>query len=392
VDGGSQRPLEPDRDVDRQLVTGGYVGAGELEGAEVSVGGSCGALQHRAADAHRQGADLVTVAVPVPGTDDLVVDICAGPGADRVRGLVLPGGATLAGKVYSAGETVVVEDAGADPRVSAGGGVYEGMGAAFMLPLGTGDHVRGVLQVFAHAGRPVFSEGTVDMVAGFAGHAGLALEIADRRRDAELIAGFQDRDRIARDLHDVAIQRLFASGMTLQGVARMVDRDDAVDLIMRTVDDLDETIRLIRSTIFSLKARDHTRSSGLRSRVLKIADEAAGSLGFAPTLRMEGLLDTVVPEDLADDAVAVLREALSNTARHAEATKVEVSLDATTTELLVTVDDNGIGIPEEPERRSGLANLSERARQRGGAFHATLRSDTPGTTLCWRAPYNDSGN
>lgn len=137
-----------------------------------------------------------------------------------------------------------------------------------MLPLGTPEHVRGVLQVMARAERIPFSEAVVAMVTGFAGHAALALEVAERRREAELLTVFQDRDRIARDLHDVAIQRLFASGMTLQGVTRIVDRPDAADLIMRTVDDLDETIRLIRSTIFSLKARERGQDTGLRSRAL----------------------------------------------------------------------------------------------------------------------------
>ncbi|HSA52942.1 MAG TPA: GAF domain-containing protein [Yinghuangia sp.] len=333
------------------------------------------------------GADLVTVAVPVPGTGDLVVDTVSGTGADRIRGLVLPSGG-LAGLVHASGETAVIDDAASDPRVrdTAEGGPFEGIGPAFMLPLGTSGQARGVLLVAAHTGHNPFDEAIVTMVSGFTGHAALALEIADRRRDAELIAGFEDRDRIARDLHDVAIQRLFASGMTLQGVARMLGRDDAVDLIMRTVDDLDETIRLIRSTIFSLKARDRTQSTALRSRVLKLADEAATTLGSTPTLRLEGLLDTAVSQDLADDAVAVLREALSNTARHAKATRVEVSVEATARELVLTVTDNGIGIPEQPARSSGLANLADRADNRSGTFDIRPREDGSGTVLTWRVP------
>ncbi|MDI2125441.1 sensor histidine kinase [Yinghuangia seranimata] len=335
------------------------------------------------------GADLVTVAVSVPGTDDLVVDAADGDAADELRGLVLSSGTTLAGKVYTSGETAVSDNLSEDPRVqeSAVNDAYRGLGAAFMLPLGTSDHVRGVLQVIAHVGRPAFPEATVAMVTGFASHAALALEIAERRREAELLTTFQDRDRIARDLHDVAIQRLFATGMSLQGVTRMVDRPEAVDLIMRNVDDLDETIRLIRSTIFSLKARERGKAAGLRSRVLQLADHAAEQLGFTPTLRLEGLLDTAVPEEMGDHILAVIREALSNVARHAHATRVEVSLEATPTEVGITVTDNGVGMPTERERSSGLANLAARAAELHGDFDVVPRDGGKGTVLSWRARY-----
>ncbi|MCF2528929.1 GAF domain-containing sensor histidine kinase [Yinghuangia soli] len=339
------------------------------------------------------GADLVTIAVPVPGTDDLVVDAADGERADAVRGLVLSGGATLAGKVYSSGETAVSEDLSADPRVQHHGvnDIYGGFGPGFMLPLGTADHVRGVLQVMSRSGRPAFSEPVVAMVSGFAGHAALALEVAERRRDAELLTVFQDRDRIARDLHDVAIQRLFASGMTLQGVTRIVGRKDAADMIMQTVDDLDETIRLIRSTIFSLKARERGQATGLRARVLQLADQAAEQLGFAPTLRLEGLLDTAPPEEFGEHILAVLREAISNSARHAKATRVEVSLEAGPTSVTAVVTDNGIGIPADRTRSSGLDNLAARAAQLGGTFSVAARSGGPGTVVTWQAPYPDAG-
>ncbi|MCF2533311.1 GAF domain-containing sensor histidine kinase [Yinghuangia soli] len=335
------------------------------------------------------GADLVAIAVPVPGTDELVVDAADGETADNVRGLVLTGGATLAGKVYVSGETAVCDNLAVDPRVQDQGisEIYGEFGPAFMLPLGTTENVRGVLQVMSRQGRAPFPDGIVAMVTGFAGHAGLALEIAERRRDAELLTVFQDRDRIARDLHDVAIQRLFASGMTLQGVTRIVGRADAAEMIMKTVDDLDETIRLIRSTIFSLKARERTAGTGLRARILQLADEAVGSLGFAPTLRLEGLLDTRVPEELADHVMSVLGEALSNTARHAQATRVEVSVEATADQVTVRVTDNGTGIPAERTRSSGLANLETRAAELAGSFTVGSASADSGTLLTWQALY-----
>ncbi|NUU21414.1 MAG: GAF domain-containing protein [Streptomycetaceae bacterium] len=336
-------------------------------------------------------ADLVTVALPVPGTDDLVIDAVAGEPRERLKGLVLAGGATLAGKVYATGETAVSDDLSTDDRVQDKTLVdlSAGLGPAFILPLGTTDHVRGVLTVAGRRGRSPFSPSAIAMVSGFSGHAALALEVAERRRDAELLTVFQDRDRIARDLHDVAIQRLFASGMTLQGVTRIVGRQDAADLIMKTVDDLDETIRLIRSTIFSLKARERVRGTGLRTRVLQLADQAVETLGFSPTLRLEGLLDTAVPPDYADHVVAVLREALSNVSRHARASKVEVSVEATATELRVVVTDNGTGIPADRTRSSGLTNLEDRARELGGSFDA-VALPTGGTRVTWQVPYPDA--
>lgn len=335
-------------------------------------------------------ADLVALVVPVPGSDDLVVeavDAVEEADADVIRGLVLPSSESLAGKVYTSGETVVVGELSTDPRVHAAQkGVSATMGPAFMLPLGTSSHVRGVLQVMAHTGRTGFADATVRMVSGFAGHAGLALEIAERRRDSELIAAFRERDHIAHDLHDVAIQRLFAAGMTLQGVAQLVDNPDVQDVVMRTVDDLDETIRLIRSTIFALKNRDRTRSTGLRGSILRLADEAGQSIGFAPVLRLEGPLDTAVAEHLTDHVLAVLREALSNTARHARAAHVAVTAQVTATHVRLTVEDDGVGIPTYPDRRSGLANLDARARELAGSFRIAPREDGAGTVLTWTVP------
>ncbi|MFE2873500.1 histidine kinase, partial [Embleya sp. NPDC059259] len=240
-------------------------------------------------------ADLVTLAVPVAGTDDLVVEAVAGPLADRVRGLVLSGESTLMGKVFSSGETITRSDLGHDPGAVVARTVGIDLGSAFLLPLGTPDSIRGVLQVANRAERPELTEAVLRMVAGFADHAALALEIAERRRDAELLTVLQDRDRIARDLHDLAIQRLFATGMTLQSATRFIDHPEALERVESAVDALDDTIKVIRSTIFSLKARDRDTGTGLRSRCLREVDAATEILGFAPTLRVDGLLDTTRP-------------------------------------------------------------------------------------------------
>ncbi|MEU5894510.1 GAF domain-containing protein [Streptomyces sp. NPDC047461] len=332
------------------------------------------------------GADLVTLAVPVPGADNLVIEAAAGVNADRARGLVLPAAGTLAGKVYSSGERMNTADWSADPRADHDMAAHLRLGPAFMVPLGSSEHVRGVLQIAAVPGRPAFADGTIDMIAGFAGHAALALEIADRRRDAEQFLVMSDRDRIARDLHDLVIQRLFADGLTLQTtLARAADRPDITERVQRVIDDLDSTIKVIRSTIFALQERGRGDGTGLRARLLAETEKATESLGFTPALRMTGLLDTAVPQEHAEHLVAVLREALSNTARHARATAVDIGAEATGTDVRLRVSDNGCGIAPATSRRSGLANLHSRAQELGGTV-TFARNDPSGTVLDFSAP------
>ncbi|WP_331768041.1 GAF domain-containing protein [Embleya sp. NBC_00896] len=330
-------------------------------------------------------ADLVTLAVPVAGTGNLVVEAAEGDSADRVRGLILAGTGTLMGKVFDSGEAINSTDLRDDPRAVVAKSMDFDLGSAFLLPLGTPDRIRGVLQIANRTGRPQLSEAVVRMVTGFADHAALALEIAERRSDAELLTVLQDRDRIARDLHDLAIQRLFATGMTLQSATRFIDHPEALDRVESAVDALDETIKVIRSTIFSLKARGRDQSTALRSRCLREVDATVEALGFAPTLRVDGLLDTLVPESVADHVVAVLREALANAARHAHASRVEVHVEADTERVRLRVADDGAGPPAEIVRHSGLVNMRERAEALGGTCSFGPASDR-GAVLEWQVP------
>jgi signal transduction histidine kinase len=329
-------------------------------------------------------ATLVTLAVPVAGTGNLVVEAAAGRDTDRVRGLVLPD-TTLAAKVYSSGETITTDDWNTDPRTEHDTAPLP-LGPVFLVPLGTPEHVRGVLQVSGLPGRTAFSEAAVAMIAGFANHAALALEIAEHRRAAEQLLLLGDRDRIARDLHDLAIQRLFAAGLSLQSLlTQFTDRPQAAGRIERVVDDLDETIKIIRSTIYALGRRGADGDTGLRTRLVAETGRASAVLGFSPALRMTGLLDTLVAGDIADHLLAVLREALTNTARHAHATAVDIVAEATATRLRLLVTDNGRGIDPTRTRRSGLANLHTRATELGGTLTLAPRRPT-GTTLEWTVP------
>ncbi|MEU6973613.1 GAF domain-containing protein [Kitasatospora aureofaciens] len=335
------------------------------------------------------GADLAVVAVPMPDTGELEVRIAVGLGAEQHRGLVLSVEGSFMGAAFRTGGLVVSPDVQKDPRITAGPPRWQGLGPAVAVPVGTAERgIRGVLLLARAAGAPLFEEGESGPLLGFAGQAAVAMELAERRLDSEQVALLKERDRIARDLHDLAIQRLFATGMTLQGATRFIDHPEATDRVLRAIDDLDETAKTIRATIFGLRLRESgPAASGLRARLVGVVDRAARSLGFTPALRMTGLLDATVPAEIADAAVAVLEEALSNAARHARAHAVDAAVSAEG-DVIVTVTDDGVGLPEGG-RRSGLTNLADRATALGGTFTARTRPEG-GTELVWRVPLPES--
>ncbi|MFJ3336259.1 GAF domain-containing protein [Streptomyces sp. NPDC086766] len=345
-------------------------------------GGVLGLIAERARDI--TGAALAVVAVPMSDTDALTVELAIGQEAEVLRGLVMPVTGTLLGQAYDGGVAVTTPDVAQDERVSGGLQRFTGLGPAGAVPIGSGDRVRGVVLLVREAGANEFSEPEMDQLQVFAAQAAVAMELAERRQDAEQIILLEDRDRIARDLHDLAIQRLFATGMTLQSAGRFVEHTEAKERVLRAVDDLDETIKIIRSTIFGLRTRNDDAAPGLRTRAVRVVGEAAPVLGFAPSVRMEGLLDTHVPKDVADHVVAVLSESLTNIARHARADRAEVVLETDGREVRLTVTDNGVGIPAGG-RRSGLGNMAERARKLGGDMELGS-PDGGGTRLVWYAP------
>ncbi|MFJ2578209.1 GAF domain-containing protein [Kitasatospora aureofaciens] len=331
------------------------------------------------------GADLADISVPVAGTGTVRVELALGGDVSCRAGLVVSLEGSLSGAACASGVPATTADLAGDPRLSAGPRRFDGLGPAVAVPLGRAEgQIDGVLLLARAAGEPEFTDREIGPLLGFADQAALALELAERRRDAEQLAMLEDRDRIARDLHDLAIQRLFATGMTLQSAARVIEHPGASDRVLRAVGDLDETIKIIRSTIFGLRARADATGQGLRARAVRTVEQAQAVLGFAPRLSMEGLLDTDVPSEVAEHVLAVLAEALSNTARHAEAGRVEVVLQAVGGRVVLTVQDNGVGIPEQG-RRSGLRNLAERAGTLGGTFELD-RPAEGGTRVVWSAP------
>ncbi len=329
------------------------------------------------------GADLVVLVLPAGNRDELVIEHACGDGAAQARGLVLHKQSSVSGIVMASGKPLTIADFSNDPRVAEVAREHLTLGPAVLVPLGPAGDVRGVLTAGRRRGALPLAPPAVEMLITFAAQAGIGLELAEHRKDSQRLALFEDRDRIARDLHDLVIQRLFATGMSLQGVTALMTDTEAVHRVEQAVDALDETIRDIRSAIFALQSRGETVRPGVRSRILGVMEEMTDPLGFVPALRLAGPIDTQVPGDLASQMLAALREALANVAKHAQASRADVTVEAGT-DLVLVVRDNGVGLPETG-RRSGLANLTERAAELGGTL-SVATAEGGGTQLEWRVP------
>lgn len=305
-------------------------------------------------------------------------------------GVVIPAESPVVARLLE-GEPVFVDDAASDPRMISR--LTSQYGACMMLPLQSGGRVLGALVTPRARGMRPFTEAERTLATQFASQAALALMMAEAQRDRERLAVFEDRDRIARDLHDLVIQRLFATGMMLEGAQRRSIVPEVREGVGKAVDELDVTIQEIRTAIFALQQGPAEAPSGLRTRVLREINMAAVPLGFKPAHRFLGPIDAVVGELVGKNLIAALREALSNAFRHSEASRIEVVLDSTVSladgrpGVRLEVSDDGVGIPEGG-RRSGLRNLRRRAESLGGSssYGPGLGEDGGGTTLVWEAP------
>jgi signal transduction histidine kinase len=260
-------------------------------------------------------------------------------------------------------------------------GMGVGFGPALALPLRAGESTAGVLLAMRAPGSAGFDEQQLQVVSSFADQAALALQRAEAqsaRRELDVLA---DRDRIARDLHDHVIQRLFAIGLGMQGTHRLAKAPVLAGRLREHIDQLHEVIQEIRTAIFDLQT-DAGDGSGLRARLHAVIAELTEDTQVRTTVRMSGPLD-VVPAGLGEHAEAVVREAVSNAVRHAGATELSVTISLDD-DLVIDVSDNGVGIPETVAR-SGLHNLAQRATETGGHFRASRR-ESGGTQLVWSAP------
>lgn len=254
------------------------------------------------------------------------------------------------------------------------------------VPIRVRDEVFGNLYLTDKASAEVFTDVDEELVVGLAAAAGVAIENARLLSKVEELALVEDRERIARDLHDTVIQRLFATGMSLQSAVRLVTSDPgaAIGRIGGAVDELDTTIKQLRTAIFDLEQAKATHD-GLRARILALAREAAVPLGFDPRVVLDGAIDTALHDNVGNELVATLREALSNVARHARATRVDVEV-VVDGEVRLTVTDDGLGPPSDDlPVGKGLRNMGDRAAKLGGALQ--LRAALGGGTVVeWTAP------
>lgn len=305
-----------------------------------------------------------------------------GPMASEVIGFTVDENGSLAGLAYRSGRSLNLTEAEVDAGREANPGLPK-MGPSLLVPFGGAGDVRGVITASRPPGAPPFPADDLPAVEAFAEQAELAYELAQHRRDSELLSLFAERDRIASNLHDQVIQRLFATGMALEGAASLaqVDPGNAVSKIRQAVSEIDATIKQLRTTVYALQNPTEATAS-LRAKVIDIVDGAGADLGFAPAVRFEGMINTAVDTAAAKQLLAVLREALSNVAKHAAATEVGISVSAGS-QLRLTIEDNGAG-PDDAARRSRLANLAVRAEQLGGQLEVAAAD--PGTRLIWSVP------
>lgn len=326
-------------------------------------------------------ADIVTVVQPDADHEHLVVEVAVGVGSEELKASTYPIENTLSSHVLKTGQPVVV-DVSRDVLPVPGSVYYSSIvpvGPVMALPLVGATGARGVLVVGRLQGRHRFTQDEVEMATSFANHASIALELVEARRDQQRMVLLEDRARIARDLHDHVIQQLFAAGMGIQGVAANLDEVRAGQL-EEVVGRVDEAIRQIRSSIFQLTP--HRFSGHLRTAVMDVVAEVTPALGFAPEVSFSGPVDILSDPALTGDVAAVVREGLTNVARHAGAGRVQVAVSGTTDTMTVCVTDDGVGVGETG-RRSGLANIRRRAEERAGTL--TIEGCDPGTRITWTA-------
>ncbi len=364
----------------------------EVTNALLSGGPDLDALRLIAEQA-RASADALLAGVAVPNTGGgMRLAAADGDDAESLLGAALPADDGSIAEAVRSGQPVRLEE----PNAGAGWWtlgyqepappVLTRLRSGVAVPLTAGTELLGVLMVGSELPN-AFDEVDHSIMQTFGTHAALALEYARAQRDSRQLAVYQDRDRIARDLHDLVIQRLFAVGLGLQGITRLVESPAVGGRIGEAVADIDQTIRDIRRTIFSLQeVPDVDGGVSLRTQLLRAVQEPVEAFGFEPRLSLDGPLDSLVPDELRPDLLACVREALANVARHARARNVhvEVSVDPRGQLLRLTVRDDGTGLPENPPAGSGMRNMRARAERWGGQCAVSPRPEG-GTQVSWTA-------
>jgi signal transduction histidine kinase len=352
------------------------------------------------------GAATAVLILPSVG-EELIIEIAQGDGADQLIGTRLPAEGR-AHTVLTEGIGMIVDSLASTYTLRVN--QLRGYGPALYAPMRTSGRGVGVMLLLRQKGAACFDQADLTTAESFASQAALALVLAEARLNQDVAAMVSERERIARDLHDLAIQQLFATGMRLESARRDaqagVEPAGLAKTLTDALDSIDSTVREIRAIVSHL--RDPSSDEPLAERLRHEASAARTLLGFAPSLvllldgralsgqrdeQAEAAFDLITPS-LADDLVAVVREGLSNAGRHAKAASVTVTVSLSSPnapavpdgQVAVRVEDDGVGLPPDLARQSGLINLADRAAQRHGLFHAEARTDSPGTRLEWIAP------
>ncbi len=318
--------------------------------------------------------------LPADEVDALVVAAAVGLHASEVIGQRIPVEASTSGGVFRSGKPLITETLSYPIQAF----TDVGQRSAILMPLRTPDEIAGVIAVARSADQPSFDDSYLALVSDFATHAAIALMLASGREHARQLTIVAERERIAHDLHDHVIQRLFAAGMDLQGTVARVRSPEVSDRLNRTLDDLQTIIEEIRTTIFQLKSP--SENDGFRAEIQRVVADLTENRDIVTTVRMHGPM-TAISGELAEHAEAVTAEAISNAVRHSGASRLTVEVSAADM-LTVDIIDNGCGVPVDNSRRSGLANMSYRAAQVGGRCEVSTPPEG-GTRVHWTAPLSD---
>ncbi|MEV0842442.1 GAF domain-containing protein [Actinocatenispora sera] len=324
------------------------------------------------------GADLALVLLDDEDEQCMTVRVVSGTDGEQLAGAQVPSASGELGRVTGGSVSAL-----ADLADAADWPTPLHTGPALLVPLSASGRTLGALAIATNDTHRPVEPPDMALMETFAGQAALALERARDQQQRQLFAILGDRERIARDLHDLVIQRLFAAGTQLATTDQLVIKPEVHKRINAVIDDLDATIRDIRGTIFQLRT---PAEDDLRNQIRITVDQARPSLGFPAQLSLRGPVDTLVTGELRGCLLAVIRESLSNIARHAQASTVTVTVTVSADLLRVEVTDDGVGIDPTAVRRSGgLANMTERAQHHGGTFTWSGREPT-GTILEWSVP------
>jgi two-component system, NarL family, sensor histidine kinase DevS len=338
-------------------------------------------------------SDMAGVLAPSVDDDGTMTILAAvGRSAGDVEGVRIPMSAgSYLEDLREAGSARLIEDVSSAPLLGlnspAAVEVTAGFGPAMTAPLGTGPG-RGLLAVLRCAGREPFSTDDLDLLSAFAAQASVTLELARARQREQRLQVQADRERIARDLHDHVVQRIFATGLALDRISRSLEQaePDVAKRISERVDELDGTIARIRSSIFALQEADDDSPVAVRRRIGEVVRSVTDAHDLRADLRIRDEVEDL-PADLVPDVVAVVRELVTNVVRHAAASRLTVEVSVADS-VSVVVTDDGVGMPPITVR-SGLANLTDRAERRGGRLETS--TGPSGTQVTWSVPRRAAG-